>query len=1296
MERAVLVAGYYGFGNTGDEAILQAIVSKLGDRARLTVVSGNPARTRERHGVETVPWRDVLSIADAVRASDLVLVGGGGLFQDYEELDPSTLLTPRHGGITFYAGPAVLAAAAAKPVALYGLGFGPLASPEARRIVRAVAEAASFLSVRDEGSRDLLVATWVAAGRIRLSADPAFLLAPERVRPEDLLIGMGIEPRAPIAGVSLRPWSRGVDPEVWEGDVAAALDLFLERTGGTLVFVPFEKSPWSREDDFALNARMCRRLRHADRALALPGLLPPPETAGLLAGCDLVVAMRLHAGLFAIAGGVPPVAIAYDPKVAALFSRAGLQDFVEPLNGLSTESLFTKMERALAERPRLQAALSAAAAAQKRLAETDLEAVAALIAHPPAAPAVPFAMMSLLDDALRGHLVGVHELSAEVEVLRGDRAAADLRMADLERRLAASEATEAALRRSDAELSDRLDAGGKAHRREVELLERQSVEAREELSKIQTSRFWKTINLYWRARRAAARLSRPARQTLGRLLGRPPADWVGPDRALEAAASAPLPQTDNRHEVVCFPGSQAAGEAALRLARAGHRVFVIEPRPRSDGPPAAIEERSPNLFAVTLGGAEKPAGEAVFKALDSLRRDRSFGATLSLVTDPAWTPTAERLRRERAWPILTDLPDSSAGDEAWHDAACRAFPKLSVIVVTWNGRDFNRLCLQSLAARTEWPNLEILVVDNASTDGSREILEETSRRDPRIRLIANDENRGFAAASNQGFAASTGDYLVLLNNDTVVTRGWATALVRHLAADPRLGLVGPVTNAIANAAKVDAGYRGMADLSAWAADWVRAHDGDAFDIPMLALFCAALPRRVLEEVGPLDERFGIGLFEDDDYSRRVRARGYTILCARDAFVHHWQMASFRKMSKEAYFALYSENRRRYDEKWGDAGRAAPAAPAPPAPARTVAVREEHRSQLARVIERASGGRGAVVFLPSVGWGIHLFQRPHHLARVFAKLGYAVVFDSSNAEDRVDGFKEIEPNLFLFRGPSSLLHEIPSPFLWAFPYNFHLADGYPQPATTVYDWIDDLDVFPYDRRLLEDNHARGLAEATVVASVARRLHERALRTRPDALYLPNGVEYERFAAPAAPARDEELLHFLTPGAPVAGYYGALAEWFDYTLVDAVAGLKPDWRFVLIGPQYDKSLEGQPLFERGNVAWLGPRDYVTLPGYLSLFDVATIPFRLNPITLATSPLKLYEYFAGAKPVVTTALTECQAYPEVRIAGTPEEFVGALETARVEGRDPAFRARLRSLGRENSWSARVETVIRALAGR
>jgi glycosyltransferase involved in cell wall biosynthesis len=355
----------------------------------------------------------------------------------------------------------------------------------------------------------------------------------------------------------------------------------------------------------------------------------------------------------------------------------------------------------------------------------------------------------------------------------------------------------------------------------------------------------------------------------------------------------------------------------------------------------------------------------------------------------------------------------------------------------------------------------------------------------------------------------------------------------------------------------------------------------------------------------------------------------------------------------------------------------------------------HSDQLEQVTARISKSRGAVIFLPSVGWSIVNTQRTQHLAREFARQGYVSIFDSSNSYDDVTGFKEVAPDLFLFRGPDDVLREIPDPVLWALTYNFDRRDSYPASARTVYDWVDDLEVFNFDSAFLKRNHVRALKEATLVASVANGLHEQALAVRPDALYLPNAADYEHFAnqAVALPS-DRELDSWLT-GKPLAGYFGAIAAWFDYDLIEEVARLRQDWNFLLIGPMYDNSLRerGGAMLARSNVRWIGPRDYQVLPAYLRLFNVAMIPFVINRITLATSPLKLFEYFAGGKPVVTTPMPECQMLGEVRIAQTAREFSAALDAANARGQEDEFRARLRELARENSWTARVKLVIERL---
>ncbi len=243
------------------------------------------------------------------------------------------------------------------------------------------------------------------------------------------------------------------------------------------------------------------------------------------------------------------------------------------------------------------------------------------------------------------------------------------------------------------------------------------------------------------------------------------------------------------------------------------------------------------------------------------------------------------------------------------------YPLASIVVVTFNNVPLTRMCLESLRSRTVYPNFEVIVVDNGSTDGTTEYLRSLADDWPALQVIENGVNRGFAAANNQGLRAARGEILVLLNNDTVVTRGWLCSMVRALERNPRWGLVGAVTNAIGNEARIPVGYDSLEGLDRWAGEHTWSRRGRSFPLSMAALYCAAFRREVLEAVGELDERFEVGMFEDDDFSRRVRRAGYEIRCLEDCFVHHWQQASFRLLDPAEVERIYEANRRRYREKW---------------------------------------------------------------------------------------------------------------------------------------------------------------------------------------------------------------------------------------------------------------------------------------------------------------------------------------------------------------------------------------------
>jgi GT2 family glycosyltransferase len=210
----------------------------------------------------------------------------------------------------------------------------------------------------------------------------------------------------------------------------------------------------------------------------------------------------------------------------------------------------------------------------------------------------------------------------------------------------------------------------------------------------------------------------------------------------------------------------------------------------------------------------------------------------------------------------------------------------------------------------------MIVVDNGSTDGTREYLAVLGERDSRVRVLRNDLDHGFGPAVNQGLAAATGDVLVVLNNDTIVPPGWLSRLSAHLDRT-EVGLVGPTTNRCGNEAEVDAPYRTYGEMLQLSARRAAEHAGVGFDIGVATLFCAAMRRDVLERVGPLDERFEIGFFEDDDFSARVREAGYRVVCAEDAFVHHFGEGSFGELvSTGRHGELFRANKARFEEKWG--------------------------------------------------------------------------------------------------------------------------------------------------------------------------------------------------------------------------------------------------------------------------------------------------------------------------------------------------------------------------------------------
>ena len=241
-------------------------------------------------------------------------------------------------------------------------------------------------------------------------------------------------------------------------------------------------------------------------------------------------------------------------------------------------------------------------------------------------------------------------------------------------------------------------------------------------------------------------------------------------------------------------------------------------------------------------------------------------------------------------------------------------PLTSIIVLTWNQLPYTQECLASIAAHTSEP-YELIVVDNGSTDGTVAWLQQHAQEDHHIRIITNDANLGFAKGCNQGIEAAHGEYILLLNNDVVVTAEWLSGLLECYQRKPHVGIVGPMTNNISGIQRVaDIGYAAIADMHTFAQIFRQSNRYRMIENRRIVGFCMLFSKRLADEIGLLDESFGSGNFEDDDYCLRAELAGYRNYIAGDVFIHHYGSQTFIG-NKLAYGQAMQHNMALYRQKW---------------------------------------------------------------------------------------------------------------------------------------------------------------------------------------------------------------------------------------------------------------------------------------------------------------------------------------------------------------------------------------------
>lgn len=293
--KKVLISGYYGFGNTGDEAILLAMVTSLRAEVpniEITVASAKPLETQEKYGVKAID-RSVGAIRRAMIKSDLFISGGGGLLQDVTSVR----------SLAYYCSLLLLARVERVPIMIYGQGIGPIHWFFSKILVRLAVSGANVITVRDEGSKKMLEEFGVRR-EVIVTADPSLLLKPVHI---SRLNGV----KRPVIGFAIRAW-KGID----YNQIAKAADEVSDKVGASIAFIPFH----SGRDRLVAEQIISKMKAHAQ---IVNGTDLPSEVLGVVGELDAMVGMRLHSNIFASLQGIPFLPIAYDPKVGEFSSMVG-------------------------------------------------------------------------------------------------------------------------------------------------------------------------------------------------------------------------------------------------------------------------------------------------------------------------------------------------------------------------------------------------------------------------------------------------------------------------------------------------------------------------------------------------------------------------------------------------------------------------------------------------------------------------------------------------------------------------------------------------------------------------------------------------------------------------------------------------------------------------------------------------------------------------------------------------------------------------------------------------------------
>ena len=333
---AVLM-GYYGFNNSGDEALLHSMISNLREEkpdARLLVLSKVPEETRKTYGVYSINRYNILKINKELKKSHLFIFGGGSLIQDVTS-DKS---------LWYYLNMLKLAINAKIPVMLYANGIGPVKKEKNRQMVAKILNKVDVLTLRDEKSLKEVKDMGVKVNSI-ITADPALSICGiDKDAAISLLEKENINLDEKILGISVREWKE-CDDAFWTSFLAQ-IDKICEKYDLTPVFIPLKK-PEDSDFSEAMQAKM------SSKSYVLKKSYTAEEIVGIFGVCELAIGMRLHSIIYAAAAGTPAIGISYDPKVSGFVGYIGTSESLE-LDEVNEGKLLIKTEEIIENREKIK------------------------------------------------------------------------------------------------------------------------------------------------------------------------------------------------------------------------------------------------------------------------------------------------------------------------------------------------------------------------------------------------------------------------------------------------------------------------------------------------------------------------------------------------------------------------------------------------------------------------------------------------------------------------------------------------------------------------------------------------------------------------------------------------------------------------------------------------------------------------------------------------------------------------------------------------------------------------------